>query len=389
MNVILFDDITIRKQLLPLTFTRPIAELRVGILKLSEKWQKYLNATISFETENYLSNKYPRVKSENTVYINGAVCANSKLANAIKQLSDTEILVKGNTILAYKDGYISNPENCKPLEFTENVTIISQKHDIFVNNGQEIKNDFQLITQNRKSQTITDKFTAVYAEENIFIEEGAKIKACVLNAESGPIYIGKNAEIKEGSLIRGPFAILENSMLNLGSKIQGDTTVGPNSKIGGEVSNCVIFGYSNKVHDGFIGNTVIGEWCNLGADTNTSNLKNNYSNIKVWNYATNDYENTQRQFHGLIMGDYSKAGINTMFNTGTVVGVSANIFGGGFPNKFIPSFTWGGCESTEEFKFELAIEAIERVYERRNLTLDNNTKNILKHIFDNDKLSKS
>lgn len=382
MNIILFDDPVFRKNLLPLTFTRPVADIRIGILKIWEKWQARINANVSFLTEDYLSTKFPCVKSSDNIYINASVCPSEDLIAKIKELNSNEVLLQNGVLIAHNNNYINNSEQCIKIEYTEPLVIVSQKHDIFVHNSIEIKADYKLITYNRVSEEITDPYTAVYGKENIFIEKGAKIKACVLNAENGPIYIGKNTDIKEGSLVRGPFAILEGSTLNLGSKIQGDTTIGPHSKVGGEVSNTVIFGYSNKVHDGFIGNTVIGEWCNLGADTNTSNLKNNYSHIKVWNYASNTYENTHRQFHGLIMGDYSKAGINTMFNTGTVVGVSANIFGGGFPEKHIPSFSWGGCESIEIFKFDQAIEAIERVYERRNMTLDNNTKEILKAIFD-------
>ncbi|HTF80509.1 MAG TPA: hypothetical protein VL947_02245, partial [Cytophagales bacterium] len=277
--------------------------------------------------------------------------------------------------------YIDSAKACKTIEAAFDPVIIHHKHDIFAYNGSEIRKDFALLTAGRVSAPIHDKHTIVYGAEQIFLEEGVTIKAAVLNAENGPIYLGKDVEIKEGALVRGPFAMLEHSMLNLGAKIQGDTTIGPYSKVGGEISNSVIFGYSNKVHDGFIGNTVIGEWCNLGADTNTSNLKNNYSEVKVWNYGVNDFVNTKKQFHGLMMGDYSKAGINTMFNTGTVVGVSANVFGSGFLPKFIPSFTWGGSEGMETFKFEQALEAAKRVYARRGLVMEPVTEQILKEVF--------
>ncbi|MFN8436901.1 MAG: putative sugar nucleotidyl transferase [Cytophagales bacterium] len=380
-NIILFENSEFRKNLLPLTFTRPIADLRVGILKIWEKWEKYTHSKISFLTEDYLSEKYALTVAETNLYINGSVCPNRELIQALEKLETNQYLTKNGVLIAHYDSYLTHSNDCEAIMYDHALTVIAEKHDIFVHNGHEIKNDFVLVTNNRQSEPITDKYTAVYNEDQIFIEEGVVIKAAVLNAEAGPIYIGKNSEIKEGALIRGPFALLDHSMVNLGSKIQGDTTIGPYSKVGGEISNSVILGYTNKVHDGFIGNTVLGEWCNLGADTNTSNLKNNYSHIKVWNYKTMDYENTKRQFHGLIMGDYSKAGINTMFNTGTVVGVSANIFGAGFPDKFLKSFTWGGCENTETFKFEQAIEAIQRVYERRNLQLDECTLKILKRIY--------
>lgn len=384
MNVILFDSNNIRLNLLPFTFTRPVAEIRVGILKISEKWAQHLQVQISFLTENYLSKKYKLAKGSKNLYINGAVCPNEALMKAIKTLNTDEILKYGDETIAYYDDYLTQDAKCKVIQFESEITIILHKHDIFIHNGQEIRNDFKLITSQRKSQPLNDRYTSVYGEEHIFIEEGAKIKACVLNAENGPIYIGRNAEVKEGSLVRGPFALLDHAILNLGAKIQGDTTIGPYSKVGGEVSNSVIFGYSNKGHDGFIGNTVIGEWCNLGADTNTSNLKNNYSNIKVWNYASKSYEDTKKQFHGLMMGDYSKAGINTMFNTGTVVGVSANVFGGGFLPKFVPSFAWGNDEDFETFRLVQAAEVAERVYERRGLKFDQTDLEILQHIFNED-----
>lgn len=382
MNVILFDDRKIRESLLPFTFTRPIAELRVGILKISEKWAQHLNAKVSFSTEAYLSEKYTQNLEQENLYINAALCPSPELLESVLKLQKKQVLKKASLVLAYYDTYVSQPQACEAVELSVEPIVIAHKHDIFVHNGAEIKRDFALLTQGKVSQEITDKYTVVYGHENIFVEAGAKIKACMLNAEHGPIYIGKDAEIKEGALIRGPFAILEHSVINMGAKIQGDTTIGPYSKMGGELSNTVVFGYSNKGHEGFVGNSVIGEWCNLGADTNTSNLKNNYSNIKVWDYASNGYVDTKRQFHGLMMGDHSKAGINTMFNTGTVVGVSANIFGSGFPPKFIPSFAWGGSEGFETFKFDQAMETAQRVYERRSLKLDDVTIQILKNVFE-------
>ncbi len=258
--------------------------------------------------------------------------------------------------------------------------MIRNNWDIFVLNGGQIRADFTLFDM-KHSQPIDDKHTIVYNKENIFVEEGVKIRAAILNAESGPIFIGRNAEIQEGSVIKGPFALCEGAVINMGAKMRGDTTIGPYSKVGGEINNSVIFGYSNKAHDGFLGNSVIGEWCNLGADTNTSNLKNNYSNVKVWSYLFNDYIDSDRQFCGLMMGDHSKAGINTMFNTGTVVGVNANIFGGGFPPKFIPSYAWGGSEGFQRFEFDKAMQVASKVMERRNIMLENEDYEILKYVY--------
>ncbi|MBK5279679.1 MAG: glucose-1-phosphate thymidylyltransferase, partial [Bacteroidia bacterium] len=267
-------------------------------------------------------------------------------------------------------------------EYPETITIIDQVWKIFQLNGSQIREDFKLITKNRKSAGISDKHTRTYSDENIFIEKGVSIKAALLNAENGPIYIGKNSQIHEGAIIRGPFALCEGSHVNMGAKVRGDTTVGPFSKIGGEVSNTVIFGYSNKAHDGFLGNSVIGEWCNLGADTNTSNLKNNFENIKIWNYAKGGFKDTGLMFCGLVMGDHSKCGINMMFNTGTVVGVCANIFGDGYPRTFIPSFAWGGASGFTTFQLNKALETATKAMERRNVLLDAADKEILKQVFE-------
>ena len=253
--------------------------------------------------------------------------------------------------------------------------------DIFSKNGAAIKADFDLITKNRTSAPIPEK-TVAFNSEAIFIEEGAKLPLCVLNATDGPIYIGKNAEIMEGSMVRGPFALCEESTLKMGTKIYGSTTVGPHSKVGGEVNNSVFFGYSNKGHDGFLGNSVIGEWCNLGADTNNSNLKNNYAEVRLWSYETENFAKTGLQFCGLMMGDHSKCGINTMFNTGTVVGVSANIFGSGFPRNFIPSFSWGGAKGFTTYLTSKAFEVAKVVMLRRGIELSEQESAILEHVFE-------
>ncbi|MCU0440327.1 MAG: GlmU family protein [Raineya sp.] len=385
-NFVLFDNQTDRKNLLPLSFLRPLSLIRVGILTIQEKWEYYLQQTCSFQTEAYLSEKYPtKIDEQNySVYINGTICPNKQLYDAILGLEEKQMLVdKKGEVIAYKTTSDINFEALEKIIFKDSFTKISYSFDIFGYNGEQIQEDFKLITKNRQSQPITDPHTIVYKPENVFIEKGADLKACVLNAEKGVIYIGKNAQIQEMSVIHGNFSLCEGSVINIGGKMRGDTTIGPYSKVGGEISNSVIFGYSNKAHDGFLGNSVLAEWCNLGADTNTSNLKNNYSKVKIWNYNQEDFINTDKQFCGLTMGDYSKSGINTMFNTGTVVGISSNIFGGDFPPKFIPSFLWGSNQNNfEVFEFEKALEAAERMMQRRNIPLTEIDKKILLNVFE-------
>ena len=384
MNIILFDDPTIRINLLPLTFTRPVADIRIGILTIAQKWEKHLGGHFSFSTEKYLSKKYPTTLTQDNYWINGAACPDEQLVKAIAALKPGEGLMKASKMIALRTPEDEIPEviSGSVLEYPGNITLIDQVWKIFQLNGAQIREDFKLVTKNRTSAGIKDKHTRTYSEENIFIEEGASMKGALLNAENGPIYLGKNTQIHEGALIRGPFALCEGSHVNMGAKVRGDTTVGPFSKIGGEVSNTVIFGYSNKAHDGFLGNSVIGEWCNLGADTNTSNLKNNYEPIKIWNYAKGGFASTGLMFCGLIMGDHSKCGINMMFNTGTVVGVSANIFGDGYPRTFIPSFAWGGASGFATFQLNKALETATKAMERRNLSLEESDTEILHHIFE-------
>ncbi|MEQ8478135.1 GlmU family protein [Fulvivirga sp.] len=383
MNIILFDEPSIRTSLLPLTYTRPVAACRIGIMTIAEKWQKHLGGTVSYLTEDYLTKKFALNKTEDNYYINGALCPDEKLIAAVQKLNVGEgIELNGQLLIARAKDLEASKENLKLTTFPNEVTLIDQPWKIFKQNAAQIKSDFKVITKGRTSASITDLHTIVYGKENIFIEEGASIKAAILNAESGPIYIGKNAQVHEGAIIKGSFALCEGSHIQMGAKIKGDTTIGPYSKAGGEISNSVIFGYSNKGHDGFIGNTVLGEWCNLGADTNTSNLKNNYDQVKLWSYEKQGFVNTGEQFCGLIMGDHSKSGINTMFNTGTVVGVSANVFGAGFPRNFIPSFSWGGVSGLTTFNIKKADEVAARVLERRNLKYDEIEAGILQHVYE-------
>ncbi|MES2397592.1 MAG: GlmU family protein [Bacteroidota bacterium] len=387
MNYILFDDNT-RNNLLPLTFTRPVADIRIGILTIREKWERTLGAKTSSKTQDYLSKKYPAEFAIDTdnVWINGSVCPNEKLIEEIMSLKPMEVLFDATTVIAANSGDIKSFEITLTEEFTRyqshaKALRIENTWDIFSKNGDAINADFALLTAGRTSLALSST-NQVIGIENIFVEEGAKVECAILNASTGPIYIGKDSEIMEGSVVRGPFALCEHSTLKLSAKIYGPTTIGPHCKVGGEINNSVIFGYSNKAHDGFLGNAVLGEWCNIGADTNNSNLKNNYSEVKLWNYEKDDFVNTGLTFCGLIMADHSKCGINTMFNTGTVVGVNANIFGAGFPPNFIPSFSWGGASGFTTYKIKEAIAVATRVFERRGLVFDETEKDILTHVFE-------
>lgn len=373
MQINLFDSQQIRENLLPFTFTRPVACIRIGILTISEKWQKY-GFEVGFETQDYLSQKFPSLTA--IIKVNGALCPNASVVEAIKSLNSNEQLIAGETVLAI------NGSGAKSVTYHGEFRMIHQSWEIFQYNREQIEADFKLITTGRKSQPITDPHTIVYGEKNIFLEEGASIKAAIINAEHGPVYIGKNAHVHEGAIIHGAFALCESAHVNMGAKIKGDSTIGPFSKVGGEVSNAVIFGYSSKGHDGFLGNSVIGEWCNLGADTNTSNLKNNYAPVKLWSYSTQRFAQTGLQFCGLMMGDHAKCSINTMFNTGTVVGVGANLFGAGFPKNFVPSFSWGGASGLITFQVIKFYEVAEAVMKRRGIEFSDVEKQIIDKVFE-------
>jgi UDP-N-acetylglucosamine diphosphorylase/glucosamine-1-phosphate N-acetyltransferase len=387
MNYILFDDKS-WENLLPLTFTRPVAEIRTGILTMKEKWEKYFNVKMSYLTQDYLSKKYKLKLEEENVLISGAIIPEEKLVKEINELAINEALVKNEKIVAVKlnkqsvESFNYNKTDEFQLkEYTNDILKIEWPWNIFSLNDKTLRLDYELITNGRKSIDLSET-NNVLGKESIFIEEGAHVEFATLNASTGPIYIGKDAEIMEGSIVRGPFALCNNSTLKMAAKIYGPTTIGPHSKIGGEVNNCVILGYSNKAHDGFLGNSVLGEWCNLGADTNNSNLKNNYSEVRLWNYESERFIKTGLQFCGLIMGDHSKCAINTMFNTGTVIGVNTNIFGEGFPRNFVPSFSWGGAHGFTGYGIAKAFEVAELVMGRRSLDLNEDDKDILNYIFE-------
>lgn len=386
MNYILFDGPS-RNNLLPFTFTRPVADIRVGILTIREKWEFYLKTTTTTVTEDYLSDKYPMVEMDENVMVNASYLPNLELVEMIRDLKANQAIFKDEDVIAFFIKEAQDDidfEDYEAIEFAEDIIKIENTWDIFSKNGEAIQEDFTLITKEKTSQSIPAS-NNIIAPQNIFIEEGAKLEFTTLNASKGPIYIGKNAEIMEGAIIRGPLALCKNAVVKLGAKIYGPTTVGLSSKVGGEINNSVIFDNSNKGHDGFLGNSVVGEWCNLGADTNNSNLKNNYAEVRLWDYQTEGFAKTGLQFCGLMIGDHSKCGINTMFNTGTVIGVSANIFGSGFPRNFVPSFSWGGNSGFTTYLTKKAFEVAGVVMARRKIEFSDQDKAILEHVFEETK----
>ncbi|CAM1348533.1 GlmU family protein [Tenacibaculum crassostreae] len=386
MNYILFDG-DVRNALLPFTYTRPVADIRVGILTIREKWEKYLGITTTTVTEEYLEEKYPMVEMEENVLLNASFLPTKPLVEMVTNLQVNQAIFKGEDVIAF---YTSDTQeevdfsSYEQIEFEDDLIQIKNTWDIFSLNDKAIRADFDLITEGRKSAPIPETVNCV-SREDIFVEKGAKLTFATLNASTGPIYIGKDAEIMEGVVVRGALAMCEGSVLKLGAKIYGATTLGPHCKVGGEVNNSVLMGYSNKGHDGFLGNSVLGEWCNIGADSNNSNLKNNYAEVRLWDYESGRFAKTGLQFCGLMMGDHSKCGINTMFNTGTVVGVSANIFGSGFPRNFVPSFSWGGASGFTEYKTNKVFEVAEVVMQRRGVEFDDKEKQILEHVFEETK----
>lgn len=389
MHLLVFDDPAIRPHLLPFTFTRPVGALRCGILTIAEKWQRRLGAAqVGYLTQPYLQAKFPAGDVAGpALVVNGAVCPDELLVRQVQTLQPgqglycDEVLVAARLADATRVAELIQ-DGLTQVEVAEPVTVISRPWHLFLRNGVEIRRDFALLTAGRTSQPVGDAHTIVYAPENVFVEEGVKIRAAILNAEDGPIYLGRNSQVHEGAVVKGPLALGEGAHVNAGAKMRGDNTVGPYCKVGGEVGNSILFGYSNKGHDGYLGNSVLGEWCNLGADTNTSNLKNNYAPVKVWSHHAGRFVDTGQTFCGLMMGDHSKCGINTMFNTGTVVGVGANIFGAGFPRQFIPSFSWGGAAGFETFKLPKVAEVAERVMARRNLPYDDAEQGIMAAVFE-------
>ncbi len=385
---IIFSDAQFWENFLPLTFTKPVAEMRCGILTFSERWQKLLNISeVSYITEDYLQDKFKTYEKKEGLLMVPNFLPSENVLKQIKNLQKGEALVFKNEVLAARLDMSNFSLNQieKMTDIHEDLLFFEKPTDLFSYNDKAIDFDFKILTEGKTSQKLSETNGFLGNKEDLFIEEGAQIEFATLNTKTGKIYIGKNAEVMEGSLLRGPIALCEGSKFNMGSKVYGATTVGPHSKVGGEVNNIVIFGFSNKGHEGFVGNSVIGEWCNIGADTNSSNLKNNYAEVKLWSYKTKRFENTGLQFCGLIMGDHSKTAINTQLNTGTVIGVGANIFKSGFPPNLIEHFSWGGMKGDEKFKLEKAYEVAEKAMARRKIPLSEDDKAILKNIYENNK----
>jgi len=381
MVINLFDDKS-WFSLRPLTFTRPVADLRMGILTIAEKWGKHLGADFGYLTQEYLSGKFKLAKSN--LYINGAVCPDEELLEAVTELKVGEVLHAADIVIAYHVGEVLNYHEA--LSSLERVAYLSSfvkidcPEHIFGLNDIELQKDFALLTKDKSSSNISSTNTIL--GDQIFVEEGAVAECSTFNTLQGPIYLGKNSQVWEGCHIRGSFALCNDSQVKMGAKIYGKTTIGPFSRVGGEINNAVIWGYSSKGHEGYLGNSVMGQWCNIGADSNNSNLKNNYGEVRLWDYEKENFRKTGLQFCGLVMADHAKCAINTMFNTGTVAGVSANIFGAGFPRNFIPDFAWGGAHGFDIYALDKMLETAALVYERRDLILDETEKNIISHIFE-------
>ena len=382
MSILLFDGPE-RNHLLPFTYLRPVAQLRIGIDRLQDKWEAAFNSNCSVYTQGYLQAKYPPVFSETNTFVNASFVPNAALVDAIQVLEIGQQLVKSDTVIAYKtrEQHPTDITTYPKIEFEGELVHLKGVADLFLHNAAVLKQDFERITQQRKSAQISST-NRVIAPENIFLEKGAKVECAILNASEGPIYIGKNAEVMEGSMLRGSIALCENAVVKMGAKIYGGTTIGPFGKVGGELSNVVMFGYSNKGHDGFLGNAVIGEWCNIGAATDASNLKNNYGKLRLWNYEQERFAKTDLQFCGLMMGDFSRCSIHSTFNTATVVGVCANLFGSGFPRTFLPSFSYGGAQGLKTFAFDKALEANAAMMERRGQLLTELDTAILAEVFE-------
>jgi len=382
MNYILFDGVS-RDNLLPFTYTRPVAAIRIGILTIKEKWEKLLGTTVTCLTEEYLEKKFPMVEFEENVYLDASIIPTEKLAEEISFLAENQAILSNDDMIAFYASQNQEEVNFNSyqfIEFKEELIKLDKLTDIFSNNYKAIALDFELVTEGRKSKSISTT-NNIIGEESIFIEEGAVLEFVTINASEGPVYIGKDALIMEGSMIRGPFSIGEKSVVKMGAKIYGGTTIGPNCTVGGEIKNVVMFGNSNKGHDGYLGNSVVGEYCNLGADTNCSNMKNNHSSVKIWGYKERDFMDSGMQFCGLFLGDYSKLAINTMINTGTVIGVSTNVFGTGFPRKFIPSFSWGAVDKSTTYVLEKAIEDAKKMCKLKKQSFSDLDSDILHSIF--------
>ena len=380
---LLFEDKNIIKDFFPFTFTRPSAELRAGVLTFAERWQRLLGITqVDYLTVDYLQGKYPYtgVSEDVTLSIYANFLPTPRFLEQVRSLKLGESITYQGRTLAFLGKSITL-SSIPPIEWEESLVLFEKPTDLFTYNDKAIDFDFELLTKGRTSAPLSPTNGFLGDKANLFIEEGAKVEFATLNCQKGKIYIGKDVEVMEGSHLRGSIALCEHATVNMGAKLYGATTIGPYSKVGGEISNSVIWGYSNKGHDGFLGNSVLGQWCNLGADTNVSNLKNTYNTIQLWDYQKGDYTSSGLQFCGVLMGDHSKTAINTQINSGTTIGVFANLFSAGFPSKYIPNFAWGA--SAEKYRLEEAFAVAERVMARRGIAFDQKEQDILQWLFDN------
>ncbi|WP_262246373.1 putative sugar nucleotidyl transferase [Parapedobacter soli] len=388
MHIVLFDKAEWRIGLYPLALTRPVADLRVGILTIAEKWAKRLQASHSFFTEDYLQEKYPLGQLHGDILlVRGNCCPDGRLADAVHALQTGEALLLGDEFIALR----TVPEalqgaghpvlaDYSPKHYQHPVVMVNHPEDIFLQNGEQIALDFDLLTAGRQSAALSD--SNHFIGSRFFAEEGAQAECSTFNSTRGPIYLGRNSEVWEGSLIRGAFALGENSQVKMGTRIYSNVSVGPYSRVGGELNTCVIWGRSAKGHDGYLGSSVLGEGCNWGADTNNSNLKNNYKSVRLYDYKQAGYRDTGLQFCGMIMADHVRCAINTAFNTGTVVGVGASVYHPGMPPTFIPDFSWGSAEGFSGYRLEKLFETLESVYERRGMHFDDVEKRLLVAVFE-------
>ena len=383
MNIILFDEKDNWTDLLPISFTRPIADIRIGILTIAEKWQHLLpEARISYKPADYLTVKFATEETGDDIIILSNILPDADLAARIAALQHGEALIAAGKMIALRGTLQQFEASQRSADITiDNVDSIVWLYDIFLKNDAQLRADFEIITRGRTSAPIDDSCTIIGSRDQIFIEEGATVQGATLNTLGGPIYIGKDATIMEGSCIRAPFAACTHAQVNMAAKIYGATTLGPHCKVGGELNNVVMIGYSNKAHDGFLGNAVVGEWCNIGAGTNASNLKNDYTEIKLWNYRTHRFLKTGLQFCGLILGDHSKIGINCMLNTATVIGVGVNNHGAGFPRAFVASFLEGGSAGYTDVSVAKFFDIAKRMMARRGITLSDSDKEIFESIY--------
>jgi UDP-N-acetylglucosamine diphosphorylase/glucosamine-1-phosphate N-acetyltransferase len=380
MQIVLFED-HLWSRFLPLVYTRPVGELRMGMMTMAQRYARSMNTEVVHDTRLPLQALFPIASAQMQLHVNARLFPTASFLNELKSMAPGDVLKKDDIVLARCiDSHKEITEQI--LESSSELIWLDRVTDLFTLNAMAMKYDFELMPKTRRTESIHSSNVVIGDPTMLFVHESAKVYASTLNTNDGPIYIDADSEIMEGSHIRGGFYLGEHATLKMGTKIYGASTIGPQCKVGGEISNSVFYGHSNKAHDGFVGNSLIGEWCNLGADTNTSNLKNNYSNVSIWSYEKADYADTGLTFCGLIMGDHSKCGINTMFNTGSVAGVNANIYGGGFPDKHIPSFSWGGPDGWEVYDPQKAFATIEKVMQRRSQTLTDSMRQLLLHIFE-------